>query len=100
MIPVFTAPKMTVVELGGQKHAFAAQSFIDQFPGIINQVFVVPDKEYDGPYFAQYCADRIRIYSEVKDNAGEDAPEGQVRLSAAIRHSIEVKNQEASHERE
>ncbi len=60
----FTAPKLTIAEVDGEKYLFAAQSFIAQFPEVIDHVFEVPDRDYDGPHFEQYCKDRIKNYSD------------------------------------
>ena len=65
----FTTPKITMVEYRGS-HLFAAQSFIDAHPELINHVFVVPDREYDNAYFSEYC--KARIDSHLSDTTNAD----------------------------
>ena len=69
----FTTPKIVEEEYKGT-HLFAAQSFLDRHPEIINHVFVVPDREYEGAHFDKYCEARIDgyVHQEANDKRTED----------------------------
>lgn len=50
----FKTPEIKEVEYRGT-HLFASQTFCDGHPQLINHLFCVPDMEYRGAYFDQYC---------------------------------------------
>lgn len=66
----FTIPKIIVATHEGRQYLIAAQSFIDQFPEMINHVFLCTDKEFKSPYFDKYCEDRIKAFKSIKGGEG------------------------------
>lgn len=60
-----SAPRLTIVEVEGKKHLFASQGFIDQFPELIDHVFVVPELEYGGKEFVEYCERRLSDFNAI-----------------------------------
>jgi len=87
----FSSPKLTVVTVNGKKYLFAAQSFIDEFPELINQVFCVPDIEFGGNHFDRYCEDRVRCFETCKEEYSEHVTDSALRAYAADLHSLEIK---------